>query len=101
MRWVIARSSSAVRAIERSISRARGAEDDVARLDVEVDDSLLLEIVERRGELQAERQQLFRLECSLLPDHAGEARPLEVLEDEMRSGAVEHRIEPTHDHRMA
>ena len=40
----------------------RGAEDDIARLDVEVDDPFLFEIVERRGELQPERQQLFRFQ---------------------------------------
>jgi hypothetical protein len=77
-----------------------GAEDDIARLDVEVDDSFLFEIVERRGELEPERQQLLRSQGPLLPEHTREARALEVLEAEMGPGAVEHGVEAAHDHGM-
>ena len=66
-----------------------------------MDDPFLFEIVERRGELQPERQQLLRFQDPLLPDHTREAGALEVLEDEMRPRAVEHGVEAAHDDGMS
>ena len=77
----------------------RPAEDDVAGLDVEVDDVLRAQVVQDAGDVERERQQLLDRD-DVAADHGGEPRPLDVLEHQVRAGAVEPRAEAAQQARV-
>src|SRR4051794_609515 len=86
------------RARDAEVDQARrAAHDDVARLDVEVDDALVGQVVQRGGHVQAEREQLLERERALLGEQLVERRAVEVLEHELREAALELGAEAADD----
>ena len=69
-------------------------------LDVEVDDALGGEVVQRGGDVQAEREQLLERERAAAGEELVEGRAVEVLEDEVREAAVEDGAEAADDDRV-
>ena len=58
------------------------------------------EVVQRRGDVQPERQQLLEGERAVRLQQLRERRPLEVLEQEVREAPVRRRAEPAHHDRV-
>ena len=73
----------------------RCAHDRVRGLDVEVDDLLGAQVVDRGGELERHRDELFRWQRAITAHECGQPRSLEVLQHEMRPGPVDHGVDPT------
>ena len=88
----------AVRDAEVDQSRGCG-HDDVARLDVEVDDPLRGQVMQGRADVQRQGQQLLEAQ-SVAADQGGEPRPVDELEHQMRALAVQLRAERAHEHRV-
>ena len=65
-----------------------------------MDDALGREVVQRRGDVQRERQQLLERERPVARQQLVERRPVEVLEHQVREAAVGHGAERAHDDRV-
>jgi hypothetical protein len=78
----------------------RGAHHDVLGLDVEVDHPLAGQVVQRGGDVQAERQHLLRGQGAVAEDQVAQRRAFEVLDQQMREAAAGHRVEAAHDRGM-
>jgi hypothetical protein len=80
-------------------ARRRAGHDDVARLDVEVDDALVRQVVQHRAEVECKRHNLLE-DQPVAADQCGEPRALDELEHQMRTGPVQIRAERAHQKRM-
>ena len=78
----------------------RGAHDDVARFDVEVHHAFGGEVVQRGGDVQRQRQHLLERERTVARDQLVERRTFQVLEQQVREGAVGHDSEGAHEDRV-
>ena len=73
---------------EAQVDQARrDVHDDVARLDVEVDDPFLRQVVEQGGDVHADGQELLHRQPAVL-DQTAQGRAVEILEQEVRMRPV-------------
>jgi hypothetical protein len=85
---------------DAQVDQARPARhDDVARLDVEVQHALGLEIAQEPHQIEPEREQLLDREAAAAYQRR-KAGTLDVLEHQVRPGAVEHGTEGAQQQRM-
>jgi hypothetical protein len=88
------------RARHAQVDQARRAgHDDVARLDVEVDDALAGQVVEHRAEVERERQDLFQ-DQPVAANQRRQPRALDELEHQMRALRRRLGVEGAHEQRV-
>ena len=78
----------------------RHAHHDVVRLHVEMGHALGAHVVQGRGDVERQRQQLLEGQGAAPLDQPPQGRALEVLDQQVRVRPVEHGAEAAHDHRM-